>query len=205
MKSLFPRALAFALFLTPVLASQAQQKVGYIDLKKVFEGYWKRDVADKNLKDRAGEFDKKKKEMLDDYQKAQEDYKKALDSANDQAVSLDEREKRKKSAEVQLVVIREIEQSLQLFDRSARAQLGELEKRERDKILAEIGAVVSARAKAAGYSLVLDTAAETVNNTSFVLFTDGKDDLTSDILKQLNANAPVALPSSTAPEPGKKK
>jgi hypothetical protein len=37
----------------------------------------------------------------------------------------------------------------------------------------------------------VDTAAETVNNTPVVLFTNGESDLTQAVLDQLNAAAPV--------------
>jgi len=201
------RPLLRALLLSTILLAmpapaQAQHKIGYVDLKKLFDGYWKTKQADANLKDQAGGFDKKKKEMLDDYQKAQDEYKKQLDSANDQAVSAEEREKRKKTAEAKLLELREIEQSIAVFDRTARTTLAEKQKTERDKILDEIKAIVNSVAKKGGYAIVLNSAAEDLHNTSVVLYHDGKDDLTEDILKQLNATAPLALPS---PADGKKK
>jgi outer membrane protein len=203
MKSLILRALLLStLLLALAVPAQAQQKIGYVDLKKLFDGYWKTKQADANLKDQAGGFDKQKKVMLDDYQKAQDEYKKLLDSANDQAVSTEEREKRKKTAEAKVLELREIEQSIGVFDRTARTTLAEKQKTERDKILDEIKAIVNSMARKGGYTLVLNVAAEDLNNTSVILYTDGKDDLTEEILKQLNATAPLALPS---PADGKKK
>lgn len=203
MKSPLLRALLLSTLLVALAVPvQAQQKLGCVDLKKLFDGYWKTKQADANLKEQAGGLEKKKKEMVDDYQKAQDEYKKLLDSANDQAVSAEEREKRKKTAEAKLLELREIEQSIGVFDRTARTTLAEKQKTERDKILDEIKAIVNSVAKKGGYSLVLNVAAEDLNNTSVILYTDGKDDLTEEILKQLNATAPLALPS---PADGKKK
>src|SRR5437867_11623436 len=88
------------------LAGQAQVKVASIDLKKVFDNYYKTKQADSNLKERASDFDKTRKGMLDDYQTLNERYKKELESANDQAVSSDERERRKKQAESTLPEIK---------------------------------------------------------------------------------------------------
>ena len=62
-----------------------------------------------------------------------------------------------------------------------------------DSIRAKIKVVVAAKAKKAGYTLVLD------KNT--VVFTDGSADLTKGVLEQLNANDPR---KSSAPVPGKK-
>lgn len=183
----------------------AQTKIGTVDLKKVFDGYWKTKQADSNLKDRAGEFDKKRKEMIDEFQKANEDYKKLLDGANDQAVSVEEREKRKKSAETKLLEIREIEQSVNQFDRSARTTLAEQQRRMRDSILEEIRNIVNAKAKAAGYSLVVDIAGETINNTPVVPYSDGKSDITDEVLSQLNATAPLGAQNPAEKKEGDKK
>src|SRR5689334_5290644 len=80
-------------------AAQAQAKIATVDLRKIFEGYYKTKQADAQLRDRGTEAEKQYSSMLEDYKKANEDYKKLVESANDQAVSAEERDKRKKSAE----------------------------------------------------------------------------------------------------------
>jgi outer membrane protein len=138
---------------------QAQSKTGLINLKKVFDGYWKTKQADSQLKERAGEFDKQRKELIDGYQKANEEYQKLLDGANDQALSAEERDKRKKSAETKLRDIKEMETQVNQFDRTARTTLSEQQRRMRDAILREIQDVISTKAKAAGFTMIWDTAA----------------------------------------------
>jgi outer membrane protein len=188
-KTLIQSILAAALFLlaAPV---QAQTKIATVDLKKIFEGYWKTKQADANLKDRALDFDKKRKEMLDEYQKLGEDTKKLMDSANDQAVAVTEREKRKQAAEKKVLELKEIEQNIRQFDSSARASLTEQQRRMRDNVLKEIREAINLKVKAGSYTMVLDTAAESNNNTPIVLFSNGQGDLTDEILTQINANAP---------------
>jgi Skp family chaperone for outer membrane proteins len=66
----------------------------------------------------------------------------------------------------------------------------------RENILTEIKAAVSAQAKIAGYSLVLDAAAETANATAAVIYNSGENDLTAAVLKQLNAGAPISTLSA---------
>ena len=51
-------------------------------------------------------------------------------------------------------------------------------------------AVISARAKAAGYTLVIDISGETLNNTPLILYANGENDITEAILTQINATAP---------------
>lgn len=187
---------ASALLALLTLSATAQTKIGTIDLRKVFDDYYKTKAADANLKDRATDLDKERKALMDQYQKVTDDYKKALDGANDQAVSADEREKRKKTAEGKLLEIKETEQNVNQFDRQSRTTLEEQQRRMRDNILGEIRTVINAKAKTGGYSMVIDSAAESINKTPVLLFTNGENDITGVVLAQLNANAP-AVPKET--------
>ena len=192
MKTILQKTLLAGAILCLVAAPlQAQPKIAIIDLKKVFDGYYKTKQADSTLKERAADFDKTRKGMLDDYSSLNEKYKKELEGANDQAVSADEREKRKKSAESTLLEIKKIEQDVSKFDQTARVQLGEQQRRMRDRVLGEIREVIDAKSKTGGYTLVLDTAAEIINSTPIVIFSNGENDITEDVLKQLNVSAPA--------------
>jgi outer membrane protein len=197
-------ALAFALAFSEAThaAAPAAGAIAVVDLKKVFDGYWKTKQADLNLKERAGELDKKRKDMITDAQKAEADYKKLVESASDSAVSLEERDKRKSAAAGKLRELQEIEQSVGQFDRSARAQLAEQQRNLRDKIVGEIREILNKKAKAAGYSAVLDSAAESTAGTPIILFNGALPELTDEILTQLNATAPAgALQVPVAPTP----
>ena len=199
--------IALALGAALVLPASAQnQKIGTIDLRKVFDNYWKTKQADANLKDEAAGLDKERKTMVDDFQKKQEEYKKLQDSASDSAVSTEEREKRKKAAEDMLLKLRDLENNVKQFDAQARTTLGEKQRRMRDNLLGEIKDVIKAKAKVGGYSLILDTAAESVNNTPILLFNNGGSDVTDEVLKDLNVNAPPPPKASEAkPEKEEKK
>jgi len=186
-KLLFSVALATAV----ALPAGAQQKIGTIDLRQVFDGYWKTKQADAALKDKAGDLDGDRKKMIDQYTKLKGDYKTALEKANEQAVSAEEREKRKKGAETKLTELNDLESNITQFDRQARTTLDEQQRRMRDNILAEIKAVIETKARSGGFSLVLDTAGETANRTPEVLFTSGENDITKAVLAQLNETAPA--------------
>ena len=69
--------------------------------------------------------------------------------------------------------------------------MGETQRKFRDNILREIRELISARAKAANITMVVDTAAETFNQTPVFLYASAEYDLTEDVLKQLNAGAPA--------------
>src|ERR1051325_3082816 len=188
------RILILTSCLVLALGASAQQKMATIDLRKVFDNYWRTKQADASLKDQAADLEKERKIMMDQFQKGDERYKKLVDGANDQALSASEREKRKKDAENELLGLRDMEARVKQFDNTSRTTLGEKQRRMRDNILQEIRDTIKAHVKSGGYTLVLDTAAETPNGTPIILFTAGNDDIPEPVLLQLNINAPATLP-----------
>ena len=177
-------------------ADAAEQKIAIIDLQGVFTNYFKTKIADAAIRDEAGALDKDRKALTDQYQKLTEDYKKALDDASNQAISADERDKRKKTAEGRLIDINDLEQQIKQFDRTARGNLEEKQRMAREKILVQIKSVVATKAQAGKYTLVLDTAGEGLSRTSVVFYNNGENDITAEVLKALNADAPADLPKT---------
>jgi outer membrane protein len=183
---LIAAALCFA------TAAHAEMKIATIDLRKVFDNYYKTKQADEILKKEADDVQKERKDIIDKYKKLEEDWKGLISRANDQALSSDERDKAKQQAERKLVELRETEQAVNDYDRVAQQKLFEKKKIKWDAIVGEIRQVVNAKCKTAGYNLVLDSSGDTMNNTPIVLYTDGQNDVTDLILKELNATAPVS-------------
>ncbi len=182
-----------------VAAHAQSSKFAIVDMKKAFDSYYKTKQAETQIKDRAADSDKVYKGMIEDYKKANEEYKKLLDQSNDQALAGEEREKRKKSAETKLMELQEIEKSVKQFEAQARTSIGEMEKRMRDKIVGEIRDVVNNLARTGGYGLVFDTAAMTAYQTPIILFNNGENDLTDAVVKEINANAPAGALTAPAP------
>jgi len=204
MKNILRIAIPTILLLTFLGSSAlAQQKIAIVDVQKLFNGYWKKKTAEIALNDRKAELEKEDRGFIDDLKQAKDDYQKLLDDADDQAVSDDERARRKQAAADKAKQIQDSQQTIVQFERQSQATLAEQSQRMRENILKEIQAAVTTRAKAGGYTLVIDSAAETVNQTPVFLYTEGQDDLTADVLNQLNAGAPVDTTASptTSPPP----
>jgi outer membrane protein len=172
--------------------AHAETKIATVDLRKVFDGYYKTKQADEILKKEAEDVQKDRKNLIEQYKGMEADWKKLIDRANDQAISSDEREKAKGQAEKKLLELRETEQAVNDYDRVAQQKLFEKKKLKWDAIVSEIRQVVNIKSKSAGYSLVIDVSGDTMNNTPMVLYTDGQNDVTDMILKELNATAPVS-------------
>jgi len=166
--------------------SFAQTRIGTIDLKKAFDSYWKRKEALNTLNDEKDDLEKDFKNMVEEAKKSREAYQKLVTDASDPVISTDERDKRKKQAEDKFKEVRQKEEEATQFRNNASARLDERQKRFTDTLVTEIRNVISAIAKSHGFAQVLDVSSPTV------LYTNGDNDITDEVIKQLNANAPAA-------------
>jgi len=198
MKFLRTTVLTISLLAFLSVPALAQTKIGTVDLRKLFDGYWKKKQAEAALLDRKAQLDTDDKSMRDDLKKGGEEYQKLMEQANDQALSADQRDKRKQAAAEKLKQLQDSKAAIDQFERQAQVTLSEQGQRMRENILVEIKAAVTAKAKAAGYSLVIDAAAETANATTAVLYSSGENDMTDDVLKKLNEGAPIDVTKPVA-------
>jgi Skp family chaperone for outer membrane proteins len=203
-KLLRPRALALTLAVGLFgLAAHAQPKLALVDLRAVFEGYWKSKQARLQVQDDVKDYEAKRKEMYDEYGKSQGEYRKLVDSAADSAISAEERDKRKKSAETKLRDLRSMEQDVKDFETSNERRINEKQRRLNEGIIRDIREKIDRRAKAGSYNLVLDSTALGMLQTPVVLFHSGTPDLSEDVLKDLNEAAPpgaLTTPDKDKPE-----
>lgn len=187
------------------VSALAQTKIGTVDLHKLFDGYWKTKQAQVALTDHQTQLTKDAKSMNEDLKKGSDEYQKLLEQAANPAISDDQRGKLKQAAADKLKQLQDSKTALDQYQRQAQVTLSDQSQRMRESILGEIKAAVAAKAKAAGYGLVVDASAETPNATSAVLYSSGENDLTDVVLKQLNAGAPIDVTkpavSSTGPPP----
>ncbi len=187
--------------LIPVLAlfvstsAFAQFRLATVDMNRVFTNYWKTKQADIAIEEQHTDMEKTHNEMMANFTKGREEYQKLLDSVNDPAVSSEERDKRKKDAEVKLRDLKEQDDNLAQFERGSQARLQEQSRRTTENIFSDIKVVVTAKAKTDGYTLVLDTSSRGVNGAPVVLYyVPGTNDITDAVTKQLNIGAPVETP-----------
>ncbi|HEX4348996.1 MAG TPA: OmpH family outer membrane protein [Verrucomicrobiae bacterium] len=188
MKNLRLTILTVVLLAATAFSATAQTKLATVDLKKIFTGYWKTKQADAALSSRTSELRKELKDMADGLDKAQTAYKQLLDQANDPAISAAERDKRKSAAADKERELATGKSSLDQFQRQADAQLSDQSQRMRSNLLTEIQKAVADKAKAGGYTLVVNSDA----NEAFVYVSPDMD-ITDAVLAQLNAGAPLDL------------
>lgn len=188
MKNLRLTLLTVVLLAATAFSAAAQTKVATVDMKKIFNAYWKTKQATAALENRKTELRKEMKDMADSLDKAQADYKQLLDQSNEQAISDDERARRKQAAADKAKEITSSKVALEQFQRQAESQLADQSQRMSGNLVTEIQKAVADRAKAGGYTIVLNSATSEV-----VVYSDAQVDITDGVIAQLNAGAPIDL------------
>jgi outer membrane protein len=210
MKNVFRMMVPAVLLLTFLSGTAlAQTKVATVDLQKLFDNYWKTRQANAAIQDQLTQQAKDEASWKDDLKKATDKYQQDLAQANDPAISADERDRRKQAAAEELKQLQQRQAAIDLTARTAQARMADQSQHMSEKIRADIMADIAAAAKAGGYAIVLNTAAEGINIgagritvPSAVVYNVSEIDLTDTVLKQLNAGAPIDMtPASSAPVP----
>ncbi|MDR3455919.1 MAG: OmpH family outer membrane protein [Verrucomicrobiae bacterium] len=185
MKNLRLLVITATLFAVALSAS-AQTKFASVDMKKLFNGYYKTKMAQAAMDKERSDLTKEIKDMSDALTKARADYKQMLDQANDQGISADERDKRKQSAADKAKDVNSRQVAIEQYSRQADAQLNDKSQRMISNLVGEIQKAVADKAKAGGYTLVVNSA----NNEAFV-YVGTETDISAAVLAQLNAGAPI--------------
>ncbi len=174
-------------------SAAAQTKLATVDMKKVFAEYWKTKQATLALENHKTELRKEMKDMADGLDKAQADYKRLLDQASDPAISSDERDKRNLAAADKAKEINNTKTTLEQFQRQAEAQLAEQSQRMSGNLVVEIQKAVADKAKAGGYTVVVNSA-----NAEAFIYVAPEADITTSVLAQLNAGAPIDVRNTSS-------
>ena len=168
----------------------AATAIGVISLEKVYNGYWRTDVENKKLKS-------KQEEALDRIKKLEESLRKEgtvlgnmIKAMQDPRLAAAERSNRQKQVQTKQKELQQMQDAIQGFRERTRKDL-ELDMRKaREQIMEEIQQIVSAEAKKRELNLVFDHAARSAAIAPIVIFTNGENDLTEEVLRQLNLSDP---------------
>ena len=167
-------------------AQAADERIVFVNLDRVFNEFYKTELADAQLKEQAEEFNKERKDMVDALRKLQDEFNAARDEAQNTALSEDVRNDKRNEAEEKLIEMREQEGKIRRLDESRRKQLEDQGRRMRKRIVEEISGVITTHAKSQGFTAVVDASGQSLNGVEMILYTDLKFDITDDVLEILN-------------------
>ncbi len=201
MKKLIPFGLLGLALLAFCPAGRAADfKIATVDLRKVFESYYKTVQANIAISNNLVERDKELNLMIDARKKSQDEWREAEGSANTMSLSADERAKYKKKAEDLLLDLQIRSESISNYYTQTESKRREEMGRHVGDLTAEILGVMNAMAKKQGYTMVLDRTALTMTGNPLVLYTSGENDLTDPLIKELNSTAPATpAPDTNSP------
>ncbi len=174
----------------------AELKIGTVDMKKIFEGYWRTKEAETKmsetravLKRDLDERMEKRKELQDSIEKLNDDIKKPELSKDRATAKMKERDD--KIGEWQTMM-----RELQQYQQEKEKQLADQTLRIRNGIVEEILKVVNEKTQAENFDLVFDTSGNSINNVPVVISAKASYDFTKEIVEKLNTNRPKASEAS---------
>ncbi len=181
--------------------AQAQTRIATVKIRELFEGYVKARENDVAFKKRMGGVANEAKAKREAFQKGKEELSKFQGNVNDPV------------AQAKLKELKEMETAILQFEAKARSEADEESRRIRGELLADMQKVIAAKAKAGNYSLVINVSAENALGVPDVPFSAGDNDLTKDVLTELNAGlilkdidlGPTGDPAKPAEKPADKK
>jgi Skp family chaperone for outer membrane proteins len=178
-------------FTTSALA-QVSGRIVTVDMQKIFDSYYKTPTARSKLEETRDQFTKELQEKQEALKKEVEELNKLREDQDRPEYTPEVREQKKKALTEKLADMQKQQRDLEEYRRSHQRILEEQSMRMRQGILKEITDVVQKEARDAGYLLVLDKSGNTLNGLPSLVFAQDNIDITADIIKILNKNAPTA-------------
>lgn len=189
-----------AMLVAVSVARAVDREIVLVDMEKAFNEFYKAKLADAELKKRADEYSEEHKGKVEAYKKLQADIATLQEDVMNTALSEDARSAKRNDMEEKLLERSGMERDIQRLDESAKKDLSDQMRRMNRRITEEMMKVVEDYAKTRGYPVVFDSSLRGMNGTPFVLYTDGKIDITDDIINALNKGKPG---DETTEEPAK--
>jgi outer membrane protein len=186
----------------PAFAQVPSGRTVTIDLNRVFNEYYKTPIATAKLKDTVDSYNKEQDDMIDEYKKEIEELNKLRDDADKPEYTAEVKEQKKKAVQEKLAETQKTQRDIEEYKRSHQQILDQQTQRMRQTILSEIKDVINKEARDANYSMVFDKSGNTLNGTPAIVFSQDSMDITDDIIKILNKNAPQTstTPGSETPK-----
>lgn len=194
-RAAFARLCAGLCFFAGVTAAQAQLKVAFVDVAKVFGTYYKTtEIADRNRE----AHDVAQKELgdhMEEHHKILEEIARIEKDLDNPALSAVKAE-RQKQREAKVVEAHALERVMQEYKTEHDRALQELVTRGRNQIVEDIIAVIKTRDQQNHYDMVLNISGKGVGGSALVLYANKGLDITDAVLAVLNANHPAATPDA---------
>src|SRR3954454_298011 len=167
-------------------SASAQNKVGTVDMKKVFESYYKTKDAEQRINEDRNAAKKELEDRTESYKKAVEEVRKLNDEIQRPELSKEGKEAKSKQRDEKVTDLNVMQREIQEFQQTREKQLQERSVRMRSGIVDEIMKVVNDRVKAEQFDIVFDRSGPSLNGVPVLLFAKESYDFTTDVVTALN-------------------
>jgi outer membrane protein len=183
-------ALAATLLATGSASAQTQMKIGIVDMKRVFQEYYKTKDAEKKVNEDKSKAKKDLDQRNSTYQKLIDEWNNASKIVQDKLVNAELKQQKKAEADKIASEIKALEREIDEFRRRREQQLQEQVMRMRKGLLDDISQRVEEKAKLDNYDLVFDKSGVSPSGVKFLLHSKDAVDISNQVLAELNKNAP---------------
>jgi Skp family chaperone for outer membrane proteins len=181
-------AVSFAASVAAVSAQAADLKIGLLDMKLVFDSYYKTKDAEAKINEARTQAKKELDDRLDTFNKAQELARKLNDEAGKAELSEKAKGEKAKALNEKLQELGVMQREIQEFQQTRERQLSEQSVRSRNGLVEEINKVVTDIVKAGGYDLVFDKSGQSLNQVNVIQHSKESFDFTADVISKLNGD-----------------
>ncbi|MEO6789042.1 MAG: OmpH family outer membrane protein [Chthoniobacteraceae bacterium] len=195
-KNLTIKLLSLVLSLAFAGTAFAELKIGSVDMKKVFESYWRTKEAETKMSETRATLKRDLDERLEKRKELQDAIEKLNEEVKKPELSKETALKKTKDRDDKIGEWQTMMRELQAYQMEKEKQLQDQTLRIRNGIVDEIRKVVDDEVKSVGYDLVFDVSGYSINNVPVVLYAKESYDFTKVIIEKLNASRP----KSSAPE-----
>ena len=206
MKSYFALPLVIASLAFGAVSASAQTvKLGTVDMKKVFENYYKTKDAEAKINEARNAAKKEMDDRMDVYNKGVNEVKKMNEEIESPALGKEAKETKSKARDEKVSELNAMQREINEFRQTREKQLQEQSVRMRGGIVDEINKIVEGKVKSDNFDVVFDKSGPSLNGVPIVLYARESFDFTDDVIKALNKNKgkdePAAAPAK--PDPAK--
>jgi outer membrane protein len=200
--------LIIALAFGSATASAQSLKIGTVDMKKVFESYYKTKDAEAKINESRNAAKKELEDRMDVAKKALEEVKKLDEDIAKPELSRDAKEQKAKQRSEKAAELQNMDREIREFQQTREKQLQEQSVRMRAGIVEDINKIVADKVKAENFELVFDKSGPSLNGVPIVLYSRETFEFTDAVITALNKNkgsaeAPAAAPAAAPAKPKK--
>jgi Skp family chaperone for outer membrane proteins len=189
-----------AFVVTGGVASAQNVNVGTVDMKRVFEGYYKTKEAMSRVDELRNTYKRDVDERAEGLKKLRDEVQKLEEEIKKPELSNDAKQKKLNERNDKATEFQAMDREIRTFVQTREKELNDQSVRMRNTIVEEIMKVVNDQVKSNGYDIVFDRQGVSMNNVPVVLFAKDSYDFSKVVLDTLNKNRTGGTEGDDAPK-----